>query len=60
MNGDRVQVWIADYVLATYGTGIVMGVPAHDSRDFAFARKYDLPIKMVVRPLDWDDTRTGA
>ena len=60
LNGDRVQVWIADYVLATYGTGIVMGVPAHDSRDFAFARKYDLPIKMVVRPLDWDDTRTGA
>ena len=59
LNGDRVQVWVADYVLATYGTGIVMGVPAHDKRDFVFARTYGIPIKLVVRPLDWDDSKTG-
>ena len=59
LNGDRVAVWVADYVLATYGTGIVMGVPAHDTRDFAFARRYALPVKLVVSPLDWDGSRTG-
>jgi leucyl-tRNA synthetase len=59
LNGDRVQVWVADYVLATYGTGIVMGVPAHDTRDFAFAKTYGVPIKMVVSPFDWDGSRTG-
>jgi leucyl-tRNA synthetase len=47
-NGDEVPVWIADYVLASYGTGAVMAVPAHDDRDFAFAKKYNLPIKVVV------------
>ncbi|MBI3980534.1 leucine--tRNA ligase [Candidatus Microgenomates bacterium] len=50
VNGEKVPVWVADYVLATYGTGAVMGVPAHDERDFAFARKYGLPIKRVVLP----------
>lgn len=49
-NGDRVQLWVADYVLAGYGTGAVMAVPAHDTRDFAFARKYDIPIKVVIHP----------
>ncbi len=49
-NGERVQLWVADYVLAGYGTGVVMAVPAHDTRDFAFARKYDIPIKVVIRP----------
>jgi len=47
-NGERVPVWIADYVLATYGTGAIMAVPAHDERDEAFAKKYKLPIIHVV------------
>jgi len=49
-----VPIWIADYVLLGYGTGAVMGVPAHDERDFAFAKKYNLPIRVVVAPPDWD------
>ncbi len=48
VNGERIPIWIADYVLATYGTGAIMAVPAHDERDFAFARKYGLPIRQVV------------
>ncbi|HTH93473.1 MAG TPA: class I tRNA ligase family protein [Candidatus Paceibacterota bacterium] len=54
-NGEEVPVWIADYVLAGYGTGAVMAVPAHDERDFAFATKYKLPIKEVIRPVIIDD-----
>ena len=54
LSGDRVPVFIADYVLTTYGTGAVMGVPAHDTRDFAFAMKYGLPIRTVIAPLEWD------
>ena len=54
LNGELVPILIGDYVLLTYGTGIVMGVPAHDQRDFEFARKYDLPIKVVVAPDGWD------
>ncbi|MEK7806490.1 MAG: leucine--tRNA ligase, partial [Chloroflexota bacterium] len=54
LSGERVPIYIADYVLMTYGTGAVMGVPAHDARDFAFARKYSLPIRMVIAPLSWD------
>lgn len=49
-NGEKVQLWVADYVLASYGTGVVMAVPAHDQRDFLFARKYDIPIKIVIKP----------
>ena len=49
-NGDLIPVWIADYVLAGYGTGAIMAVPAHDERDFAFARQYNLPVKVVVEP----------
>ncbi len=49
-NGEKVQLWVADYVLAGYGTGAVMAVPAHDTRDFAFAKKYDIPIKVVIHP----------
>lgn len=48
INGRRVPIWVADYVLATYGTGAVMAVPAHDDRDFAFAAKYELPIERVI------------
>lgn len=48
VNGEEVPVWISDYVLATYGTGAVMAVPAHDERDYAFATKFNLPIKEVV------------
>ncbi|MBI2847016.1 MAG: leucine--tRNA ligase, partial [Chloroflexi bacterium] len=53
LNGERVPIWIADYALLTYGTGAVMGVPAHDTRDFAFAKKYDIPIKVVIAPQGW-------
>jgi len=49
-NGERIPIWIADYVLATYGTGAIMGVPGHDTRDFEFATKYDLPIREVISP----------
>jgi leucyl-tRNA synthetase len=49
-NGERVPIWIADYVLLGYGTGAIMGVPAHDERDLEFARKFDLPIVVVVQP----------
>ncbi len=52
VNGDKVPIWIADYVLAGYGTGCVMAVPAHDDRDFDFARKYELPVKRVIRSAD--------
>jgi len=48
INGEKVPVFVGDYVLSTYGTGAVMGVPAHDERDFAFAKKYDLPIRVVI------------
>ena len=54
LTQDRIPILIGDYVLNTYGTGIVMGVPAHDTRDFTFAKKYDLPIKVVVAPPGWD------
>jgi leucyl-tRNA synthetase len=50
VSGERVPVWVADYVLMGYGTGAVMGVPAHDQRDFEFARKFNLPIVQVIRP----------
>jgi len=50
ITGDVVPLWIANYVLMEYGTGAVMGVPAHDQRDFEFAKKYGLPIKVVIQP----------
>lgn len=49
-NGEEIELWVADYVLAGYGTGAVMAVPAHDSRDFLFAKKYKIPIKVVIHP----------
>ena len=50
VNDERIPIWIADYVLMTYGTGAIMAVPAHDQRDFEFARKYDLEVRVVVQP----------
>ena len=52
LDGEEVPIWIADYVIATYGTGAVMAVPAHDQRDFEFARKCNLPIRVVINPPD--------
>jgi leucyl-tRNA synthetase len=57
VNGEKIPIWIADYVLASYGTGAIMAVPAHDTRDFEFATKFKLPIVQVVQPpnqkTDW-------
>ncbi|HVS02586.1 MAG TPA: leucine--tRNA ligase [Thermoanaerobaculia bacterium] len=50
LTGERLPIWVADYVLATYGTGAVMGVPAHDQRDFELARAYGVPIRVVIQP----------
>jgi leucyl-tRNA synthetase len=64
LNGKEIPIWIADYVLSGYGTGAIMAVPGHDSRDFAFAKHFDLPIIQVVTqkgekpsdPKNWDDS----
>ena len=56
VSGEMVPIWIADYVLPWYGTGVVMGVPAHDERDFQFAQRYRIPIRVVVAPSDWDSS----
>lgn len=53
-TGEPIPIWIADYVLMNYGTGAIMSVPGHDDRDFAFAKKFDLPIKTVIAPPNWD------
>ncbi len=60
LTGDKVPVWIADYVLLSYGTGAVMAVPAHDERDFAFAKRYNLPIKVVIAPPGWQGEELEA
>jgi len=52
VNDERIPIWIADYVLMTYGTGAIMAVPAHDERDFAFARKFGLEVRVVIQPED--------
>ena len=52
VNNERIPIWIADYVLASYGTGAIMAVPAHDERDFEFAKKFNLPVIQVVQPHD--------
>jgi leucyl-tRNA synthetase len=54
LNGEQLPVWVANYVLASYGEGAVMAVPAHDERDFEFANKYNLPIKAVIKHSDSD------
>jgi leucyl-tRNA synthetase len=64
VNDEKIPIWVADYVLAGYGTGAIMAVPAHDSRDFAFARHFNIPILQVVSkadekpsdPLTWEDS----
>ncbi|MDN5574635.1 MAG: leucine--tRNA ligase [Pediococcus sp.] len=55
VNGDKIPIWIADYVLASYGTGAIMAVPAHDQRDWDFAKKFDLPITPVIEGGDVED-----
>ncbi|MPZ21971.1 MAG: leucine--tRNA ligase [Dehalococcoidia bacterium] len=65
LSGESIPIYVGDYVLASYGTGAVMGVPAHDERDFVFARKYGLPIRVVIAPEGWDElppqeAHTGA
>ena len=55
VNGEKMPIWIADYVLMSYGTGAIMAVPAHDERDYEFAVKFDLPIIEVVAGGDVDE-----
>jgi leucyl-tRNA synthetase len=55
VNNERIPIWIADYVLMSYGTGAIMAVPAHDERDYEFARKFELPIVPVIQPEGQDD-----
>ena len=66
VNGERIPIWISDYVMMTYGTGAIMAVPAHDDRDFEFARKFGLPIIPVIERNDqvaksvvWDGSVAG-
>jgi leucyl-tRNA synthetase len=54
VNDEKIPIWIADYVMMSYGTGAIMAVPAHDERDFAFARKYSLEVRPVIQPEDMD------
>ena len=60
VNQEKIPIWIADYVLASYGTGAIMAVPAHDERDFEFAKQFGLPIQTVVRPPDEWLKKTGS
>jgi leucyl-tRNA synthetase len=60
VNGQRIPIWIADYVLAGYGTGAIMAVPAHDERDFVFAQKFGLPIRRVIAGPEVSDAEVAA
>src|SRR5271166_5612357 len=57
-NGEKVPVWVANYILMDYGTGAIMSVPAHDDRDYEFAKKYKLPIRLVILPASTDPEET--
>ena len=59
VNDELVPIWIADYVMITYGTGAIMAVPAHDQRDFEFARAQGLPVRAVIQPVDADEPLDG-
>src|SRR4029079_13178057 len=60
VNGERIPVFAADYVLAEYGTGAIMAVPAHDQRDLDFARAFGLPVRVVVQTGEPDPNETGV
>jgi leucyl-tRNA synthetase len=60
VNGERIPIWVADYVLMEYGTGAIMAVPAHDERDHAFAERYGLAIRQVVTPAEGEQEAEGA
>lgn len=59
VSNERIPVWIADYVMMGYGTGAIMAVPAHDDRDFAFAKAFDIPVLQVVEPIDASQVKEG-
>ena len=59
-NGERVPIWVANYVLMDYGTGAIMSVPAHDERDFEFAKKYGMPMRRVIEPAEAGARRAGS
>src|SRR5205807_2574609 len=57
-NGERLPIWVANYILMDYGTGAIMSVPAHDERDYEFAKKYKLPVRLVIMPLSSNPEET--
>ena len=59
VNGEKIPVWVADYVLISYGTGAIMAVPGHDERDFEFAEKFEIPINRVIARADGDEEKSG-